>query len=200
MSVVIARDETTAGHIIFPWPEPIPWGAELVCSEDEVAIICPNWTVGDKLGSGRHTISPPNPQSHVMAYYIRTTAEEVLFERTLTVIDRQSSRTVPVKCAGRAKIRIGDPTLMCHQIVGLPYHDLATGVLRSAASSLAKVFQHVISKVCMTSPSATTIASLDAVKQLVQMAANANPMAIAVSGLELVQFEEFKLLLDGGDA
>lgn len=197
MSLVIARDESTAQQIIFPWPDPLPWGAELVCKDDEVAIVCPNFQVGEQLGPGRHTISPPNPQSHILAYFVRTTAELVVFDRTVTVVDRQSNQTVPVSYEGKANIKVGDPTLMCHQLVGLPYHDLATGVLRSATNSLAKVFQHVITKVCMSSPSVSTIASPEAVAQLVQMAANANPMAIAVTGLELVNFEDFRLSVNG---
>ena len=200
MTVVVARDESTASHIVFPWPDPVPWGAELVCSDDEVAIICPNWQIGEQLGPGRHTISPPNPQSHILAYFVRTTPEIVSFEQSIAVIDRNSNQTVPVWYEGRAEIQVGDPTLMCHQLVGLPYYDLATGILRSAQRSLAKVFQHVITKVCMTSPSVLTIASPDAVNQLVQMSANANPMAIAVTGLELVRFEEFRLSVDGDDA
>lgn len=197
MSVVVTRDESSASKIIFPWPDPVPWGAELVCSDDEVAIICPNWQVGDQLGPGRHTISPPNPQSHITAYFVRTTAEIIDFARTIAVIDRGSNQAAQVAYQGKANIKVGDPTLMCHQLVGLPYHDLATGVLRSAVNSLGKVFQHVITKVCMSSPSVSTIASHDAVAQLVQMAANANPMAIAVTGLELVNFDEFRLSVNG---
>ena len=196
---VVARDESTAPHIIFPWPDPLPWGVELVCSDDEVAIICPNWQVGEQLGPGRHTISPPNPQSHILAYFVRTTAEIISFDKTISVIDRGTNQTVRVAYEGRAKIKVGDPTLMCHQLVGLPYHDLATGVIRSAQNSLGKVFQHVITKICMASPSISTIASNDAVAQLVQMGANANPMAIAVTGLELVNFEEFRLSIDGDE-
>ena len=197
MGLVIARDESTAQQIIFPWPDPLPWGTELVCKDDEVAIVCPNFQVGEQLGPGRHTISPPNPQSHILAYFIRTTAEPVSFDRTVMVLDRHSNQTVPVSYEGTANIKVGDPTLMCHQLVGLPYHDLATGVLRSATNSLAKVFQHVITKVCMSSPSVSTITSPDAVAQLVQMAANANPMAIAVTGLELVNFDNFRLSVNG---
>ncbi len=197
MSVVVERDESSAHKIIFPWPDPVPWGSELVCDDNEVAVICPNWQVGDQLGPGRHTISPPNPQSHITAYFVRTTAEIISFARTIAVIDRGSNQSVQVSYQGKANIKVGDPTLMCHQLVGLPYHDLATGVLRSAVNSLGKVFQHVITKVCMSSPSVATIASHDAVVQLVQMAANANPMAIAVTGLELVNFEEFRLSING---
>lgn len=199
MSVIVARDEVTARHIIFPWPDPVPWGAELICSDGEVVVICPNWQVGEQLGPGRHTVSPPNPQAHILAYFIRTTAEQVSFERTISVIDRHNNQTVLASYQGTAKIKVGDPTLMCHQLVGLPYHDLATGVLYSAMNSLGKVFQHVITKVCMASPSVSTITNPEAVAQLVQMAANANPMAIAVTGLELVEFGAFRLSIDGSD-
>lgn len=196
---VVARDQSTAGHIIFPWPEPLPWGAELVCDEGEVAIICPNWQVGEQLGPGHHAVRPPDPQSYILAYFISTVPHELAFERTIQVLDRSTGQAVYVQYSGLVEVKIGDPMLLCHQLVGLPYYDLATGVMRSAKNSIEKAFQHVIGRVCLASASVAAIAKPRAVSQLVTMTENANPMAVAVTGVELVRVSEFSVSIAGGE-
>lgn len=197
---VVARDQTTAGHIIFPWPDPVPWGAELICDESEVAILCPNWQVTEQLGPGHHSVCPAaDPQSYILAYFVSTVPHELVFERAIHVLDRSSGQAVFVQYSGRAEIKIGDPMLLCHQLVGLPYYDLATGVLRSAKNSIEKAFQHVIGRVCLASASVSAIAKPRAVSQLVTMTQNANPMAVAVTGVELLRVREFGLSIAGGE-
>lgn len=197
MSLVVTRDQTSAGHIVFAWPDPVPWGAELICAEDEVVIICPNWEVGEELGPGRHMVSPPNPKSQILAYFISTTPCSVSFDQTVTAVDRSNGMPASIRFFGSAQVKVGDPTLLCHQVVGLPYRDFSTGILRSAVTSITNTFSQVISKVCLASSSMATLASAEAMTQLVNMAAGANPMAIAVTGLELVRFEEFSLSVNG---
>ena len=195
MSVVVARDENTAGHLVFPWPSPLPWGAELVCAEHEVAIICPNWEVGERLGPGRHTISPPNPQSHILAYFFNVAPQKVPFERYIAVMDRASGQPVTVRFFGTIQIKIGNPVLMCHQVVGLPYHDFSTGILRSVGISISKSFSRLIAKLAAASPSVKDIASQGTAAQLVSLVSTTNPMAVAVAGIEMIKVEQFGLAI-----
>lgn len=198
MSVVVARDETTAGHLVFPWPNPVPWGAEIVCADHEVAIICPNWEVGEMLGPGRHTINKPNPQSHILAYFVNTVPQLVPFERHISVLDHATGQPALVRFFGSVRIKVGAPELMCHQLVGLPYHDLATGILRSVAISVCKTISQIVAKLAMTQNALADIGNPAGIAQLVNLIANSHPLAIAVTGLELVNIEQFGVSVANG--
>lgn len=198
MSVVVARDQSIADQLVFVWPEPLPWGAELVCTEDDVAVICPDWTVGEQLGPGRHTVSLPNPANHILAFFIRTSPMTVPFENIIGVFDRSAGKMVSVHYAGKVSVKISDPVLLCRQVLGVPSQDLSAGVLRSAASSVNKALQVMINKVVMASPAVSALANPATISQLVHMTASGNPMAIAVSGVEFLRFEEMSLAVDGG--
>ena len=196
MTVVVARDETTAGHLVFLWPNPLPWGAEVVCSEHEVAIICPNWEVGERLGPGRHAINQPSPpQSRIIAYFFNTAPQLVPFERYVAVPDRATGQLAPVRFFGSARVKIGNPVLMCHQVVGLPYHDLTTGIVRSVYLSLNQSFSRVLAKLALVNDSINHLANQSAVAQLVSLVTTTNPMAIAVTGMELINIETFGLVI-----
>lgn len=197
MSVIVARDQSTAGHIVYPWPEPVPWGATLICADSEVAVICPNWELGEQVGPGRHPVSPPNPQSYTLVYFISTVPKSVQFDRTIAVVDGKTGQPVGVRFFGSAQIKIADPLLICHQVVGLPYHDLTTGIMRSAELSICRTFQNMILRLCMAHATVLALASADSVSQIVNMAAGANPMTVAVAGLELVRFEKFGIAVAG---
>jgi hypothetical protein len=199
MSVLVARDPSTARHIVFPWPDPVPWGAEVVCTDSEVAVICPNWEVGEQLGPGRHSITPPNPHAHILAYFISTTPQTVVFDRLIAAMDVTTGQPMVVHFYGSARIRIGDPLLLCHQLVGLPYHDLTTGIMRSAELSICRTIQRVIAKICTAHAMVRAITSPDAAAQIVNMVASAKPLTMAVTGLELVRFDELNLSIQGGE-
>jgi hypothetical protein len=104
-----------------------------------------------------------------------------------------------VRFFGSAQIKIGDPMLMCHQLVGLPYHDLTTGILRSAQLSICRCFQGIIARICMAHASVAAISNPDAVAQLANMAASSHPMSVAVVGLEMLRFEQFGLSVNNGE-
>lgn len=200
MSVVVARDQSTASQLIFPWPSPVPWGAEVVCAESEVAILCPNWEVGEKLGPGRHKVSHGNPQAHVLAYFINTNEQVVPFERQISLIERSTGQPVLVRFFGGVRIKVGDPEFMCHQLVGLPYHDLTTGVLRSVELSVSRSFERMMAKLCMAMATVSDMANPGSVAQLVNLVASTHPLAIAVAGLEFIRFEQFGLSVGKGEA
>lgn len=197
---VVARDQSTADKLVFVWPEPVSWGVELSCTEDEVAVICPDWIVGEQLGPGRHTVNLPSPANHILVYFVRTAPVTVPFESVTGVFDRSSGALVPVHYTGSMSVKVGDPLLLCREVLGVPSQDLSAGVLRSAASSMNKALQVMIKKVVMASPAVSALAAPTTVSQLIRMTASGNPMAIAVSGLEFLRFEEFNLSVDGGAA
>lgn len=198
MSVVVARDPSTADKLVFVWPEPLSWGTELSCGENEVAVVCPDWAVGEQLGPGRHTISPPNPSSRVLVFFVRTTPVVVPFENIMGIFDRAAGKRVSVHYSGSVSVKVGDPIRLCNQILGVPSQDLSSGVLRSAVSSVIKALHVMITKVVAVSPAVSALATPAGVAQLVHLTASGNPMAIAVSGVDFIRFENLSLSIDGG--
>lgn len=198
MSVVIARDPSVAEQIVHAWPEPVPHGAEVVCRDDEVAIVCPDWTVADQLGPGRHKLSFPGRATHMLIYFVRTTPFSAPFDHVLPVFDRTKSSVVQVRYTGSVLVQIGDPLLLCSQVIGVPAHDLGGGVLRSASSSVTKALQVMVHKLLSLHPAVSVLSSPAAVTQLVHMTASGNPMAIAVSGVDFIGFEAIGVSVDGG--
>jgi hypothetical protein len=198
MSVVIARDPSVAEQIVHAWPEPVPWGAELVCRDDEVAIVCPDWTVGDQLGPGRHKLTMPNRSTHVLVYFVRTVPFSAPFDHLIGVFDRTKGGVAQIHYTGSVAVKIGDPLLLCSQILGVPARDLGGGVLRSASNSVTKALQVMVYKILHAHPAASVLATPTAVTQLVHMTASGNPMAIAVNGVEFLGFEHVSVAVDGG--
>ncbi|WP_428267833.1 hypothetical protein [Haliangium sp.] len=201
MSVVIARDPSQAQQLVVAWPDPVPWGAEMVCSDDEVVVICPEWSVGEQLGpGGRHTVSPPNPSSHIVAYFVRTSPVSAPFENIMGVFDRTTGKVASVHYGGSVAVQVSDPMLLCGQVLGVPAVDLGAGVLRSASNSVAMAVQVMIHKLLVANPSVASLANPSTVTQLVHMTASGNPMAVAVSGIEFLAFERVSISVDGGTA
>jgi hypothetical protein len=198
MSVVIARDPSVAEQIVYAWPEPVPWGAELVCRDDEVAIVCPDWTVSEQLGPGRHKLSLPNRSTYALIYFVRTTPFSAPFDHFLPVFDRTKSGVVQIHYTGSVLVKVGDPLLLCSQIIGVPSRDLSGGVLRSASSSVTKALQVMVYKILSSHPAVSVMTSPAAVTQLVHMTSSGNPMAIAVNGIDFIGFEEIGVSVDGG--
>jgi hypothetical protein len=198
MSVVIARDPSVAKHLVYAWPDPVPWGAEVVCAEDEVAILCPDWTVGEQLGPGRHKISMPNRNTYVLLFFVRTVPFSAPFDHMLGVFDRTKGSVAQIHYAGSVSVKVGDPLLLCSQVMGVTAHDLAGGVLRSASNSVTKALHVMINKILNTHPAVSVLGTPMAVTQLVHMTASGNPMAIAVSGIEFLGFERVTVSVDGG--
>ncbi|HWN69542.1 MAG TPA: hypothetical protein VNM90_17995 [Haliangium sp.] len=198
MSVVIARDPSVADQIVHAWPEPVPWGAELVCRDDEVAIVCPEWTVSEQLGPGRHKLSIPNRSAYVLVYFVRTTPFSAPFDHHLPVFDRTTSSVAQIHYTGSVLVKVGDPLLLCSQIIGVPARDLGGGVLRSASNSVTKALQVMVYKLLSIHPAASVMSAPAAVTQLVHMTSSGNPMAIAVNGIDFLGFEQIGVSVDGG--
>lgn len=198
MSVVIARDPSVADHIVHAWPEPVPWGAEVVCRDDEVAIVCPDWTVADQLGPGRHKLSFANRSTYMLIYFVRTTPFSAPFDHFLPVFDRTKSSVAQIRYTGSVLVKVGDPLLLCSQVIGVPARDLSGGVLRSASNSVTKALQVMVYKILSSHPAASVMTSPAAVTQLVHMTASGNPMAIAVNGIDFIGFEQIGVSVDGG--
>lgn len=198
MSVVIARDPSVTDQIVHAWPEPVPWGAEVVCHDDEVAIVCPEWTVSDQLGPGRHKLSLPNRSTYTLLYFVRTTPFSAPFDHLLPVFDRTKSAVAQIHYTGSVLVKIGDPLLLCSQIIGVPARDLSGGVLRSASNSVTKALQVMVYKILSSHPAVSVMNSPAAVTQLVHMTSSGNPMAIAVNGIDFLGFEQIGVAVDGG--
>lgn len=198
MSVVVARAPAMADQLVCAWPDPVPWGAELVCGEDEVAVVCPDWLIGEQLGPGRHTIAPPSPSTYTLAYFVLTKPISAPFDHTIAVFDRTTGNVAQVRYAGSVSVMVGDAILLCSQIIGVPVHDLGGGVLRSASNSVAKAIEVMIHKILNTTLAVGSLATPTVVTQLVHMTASGNPMAIAVNGIDFLGFERVSLSVDGG--
>ncbi|ACY17932.1 hypothetical protein [Haliangium ochraceum] len=198
--IVVARDPAWADELVVAWPEPVPWNAEIVCGEDEVAVVCIDWMVGDQLGPGRHTLNMHNPSSYVSVYFVRTAPATASFDEQVSVFDRTTGKMSQVQYTGAVTVQVGDPMLLCSQFLGVPAQELGTGVRRSASASIAAALKVMIHKVLASSPQVSVLATPNAVTQLVYMTASGNPMAIAVNGIDFLGFEQLALAVDGGQA
>ena len=79
MSPVVARDAAAATQLVYPWPFPLGSAIEISCNADEVAVMCPAWAVGDRLGPGRHNWQSPEPSKPVSVYFVLTAPVQVPF-------------------------------------------------------------------------------------------------------------------------
>ncbi len=197
MNAVIARGPSAAGQLVFLWPEPIPWGTELRCGDEEVVVVCPDWEVGEQLGPGSHTLNLSKRATHILAYFIRTSPMSVGFDHVIQVFDRKSGAMAGVRYAGSIAVQVGEPILLCKQVIGVPAHDLGTGVVRSVSNSITKALEVMIHKLISVNPGAGALTNANALSQLVTMTASGNPMAIAVSGIDFLGFEHISLSVDG---
>src|SRR5438094_4893830 len=102
---VIARDAVASDHLVYAWPFPIgPEELEVSCADDEQVVMCPSWTVGDRLGPGRHHWRTPDPVRPVSAFFVLTAPVEVGFDMTTMFILPTTGHGIRLRAAGSLQV------------------------------------------------------------------------------------------------
>jgi len=196
--VAIARDSVAADQLVYVWPHPITGGAEVSCGEDEVVVMCPAWTVGDKLGPGRHNWRSPDPSKPVSAYFVLTAPVEAPFDMATSFVIPSTQQPVRLRASGTLLVRAGDPGLLVAQFVGLPVENLNTGVVRSVSMSMARLVSRVLVRRVVMMGTPLAVADPSMMGSIMEEVVAYNPAAGAVFGLEFVRLLQLDIHADDG--
>src|SRR5579862_976323 len=118
---IIARDQVASDQLVYAYPHPIDGGADVSCGQDEIVVMCPAWTVGDKLGPGQHRWRTPSPGKPTNAYFVLTGPVEAPFDMTTSFVLPANGAQIRIHAAGSLLVRCADPGLLVAQFVGLPF-------------------------------------------------------------------------------
>jgi hypothetical protein len=196
--MVIARDSVATDQLVFVWPYPISGGADVACNEDEVVVMCPAWTVGDKLGPGRHAWRSPDPSKPAGAFFVLTAPVEVPFDMMTSFVVPSTQQPVRLRAAGSVLVRTGDPGLLVAQFVGLPVENLNAGLMTSVASSVARLLARVLTRRVVMTGTPLAVTDPSQMGSILEELVAYNPTAGAVFGLELVRIQQLDIHADDG--
>ena len=118
MSPVVARDAVAADQLVYPWPYPLGSAIEVACADGEVAVMCPAWAVGDRLGPGRHNWQSPDPSKPVSVYFVLTGPVQVPFAMRIEFPLPAAGQTVTLQAFGSVLVQVTDPGLLDNLIGG----------------------------------------------------------------------------------
>jgi len=196
---VIARDAVASDQLVYAWPFAIgPEPIEVSCGQEEIVVMCPAWTIGDRLGPGQHQWRSPDPAKPSNAYFVLTGPVEVSFDMMTTFLIPTTQQPVRVRAQGSLLARCIDPALLVAQFVGLPFDNLNAGLVRSVANSVERLLARVLVRrvVATSSPAAATDPAM--LPSIVDELTAYNPTAGAVTGVGFVRFNQLVINADDG--
>ena len=196
MSPVVARDAVASDHLVYPWPFPLGATIDVACSEHEVAVMCPAWAVGDRLGPGRHTWQSPDPSKPVSVYFVLTGPVQVPFSMSVEFPLPATGRTVTLRARGSVLVRAADPGLLIAQFVGLPFDRVNDGLMRSVSASVERMLAKVLPRKVAMAGTTAAVCDPNAWPALIAELSGYNPTVGAVHGVQFVQFAEFAIMGD----
>jgi hypothetical protein len=199
MPSVIARDSVAADHLVYAWPFPIgPEDYEVSCADDELVVMCPSWTVGDRLGPGRHRWRTPDPMRPVSAFFVLTAPVEVSFDMTTSFMLPIHNRGVRLRATGSLQVRCTDPALLVAQFVGLPFDNVNDGILRSVSRSVERMLARLLTRRVVMGATPMAVTDPGAMPSIVEELIAYNPAAGAVFGIELIRLGHLSIYADDG--
>jgi len=196
---VIARDAVASDHLVYAWPFPIgPEELEVACAEDEQVVMCPSWTVGDRLGPGRHRWRTPDPSRPVSAYFVLTAPVEVSFDMLTSFALPTTGLPVRLRAAGALHVRCADPGLLVAQFVGLPFDHVNDGIVRSVSRSVERMLARLLTRRVVMAGTPAAVTDPQMLANIVEELVAYNPAAGAVFGVELMRFGHLAIYADDG--
>ncbi len=194
---VIARDSFAAGNLVYAWPFPIGPECEISCGDDEQVVMCPAWTVGERLGPGRHRWRSPDPARPVAAYFVSFGAVDVEFDMITRFTLPVTGQPIWIRSSGSVLVRCSDPGVLVAQFIGLPFDALDDGIRRSVARSVERMVARLLTRRVVLAGTIKAITEPSLLPEIVAELASYNPTAGAVFGIELVQIP--RLYLEAND-
>lgn len=196
---VIARDAVASDHLVFAWPFPIgPEEYEVACADDELVVMCPSFTVGDRLGPGRHRWRTPDPMRPASAYFVLTAPVEVSFDMITQFVIPATGQPVRIRASGSLQVRCTDPALLVAQFVGLPFDHVNDGIMRSVSRSVERMLARLLTRRVVMAGTPNAVTDPQMLPNIIEELVAYNPAAGAVFGIELVRMGHVTILADDG--
>ncbi len=199
MSPVVARDAVASDQLVYPWPYPVGAAIEVSCAQGEVAVMCPAWAVGDRLGPGRHTWQSPDPSKPVAIYFVLTGPVQVPFAMRIDFPLPGAHHTVTLYAQGSVIIQVLDPGLLIAQFVGLPFDRVNDGLMHSVRASVERMLGKVLPRKVAMAGTPAVVVDPAAWPALVAELSGYNPTVGAVHGVQFVRFGDLAIGAAGGN-
>ena len=190
MSQVVARDAVASDHLVYPWPFALGTSIEVSCNHDEVAVMCPAWAVGDRLGPGRHSWQSPDPTKPVAVYFVLTGPVQVPFAMRIEFPLPANGHVITLQAKGTVLVQVSDPGLLIAQFVGLPFERVNAGLVHSVAASVERMLGKVLPRKVAMAGTAAVVCDPSTWPALIAELSGYNPAMGAVSGVQFVRFGE----------
>jgi hypothetical protein len=194
---VIARDSFAAGQLVYAWPFPIGQECEVACADDEQVVMCPAWTIGARLGPGRHRWRTPDPTRPVSAYFVSFGPVDVDFDMVTQFPLPGTAQPIQIKASGTVAIRCGDPAVLIAQFIGLPFDSIDQGIRRSVARSVERMVARLLTRRVVLGGTIAAITDPSMLQPIIAEIASYNPTAGAVFGVELAHLS--RLFIEASD-
>lgn len=195
---VIARDAVASDHLVYCWPFPIGPECEVTCGDEEQVVMCPAWTVGDRLGPGHHVWRTPDPTRAVGAFFVLTSAVETSFDLSTLFMIPQTGQPVRLRAVGSIQVRCADPGLLVAQFVGLPFDSINEGVLRSVARSVERMLARLLTRRVVMAGTPLAATDPGQLASIIEELIAYNPTAGAVFGIEMIRMGYLAIAADDG--
>jgi hypothetical protein len=189
----IARDAVASDQLVYAYPHPIDGQADVSCGDDEIVVMCPAWTVGDKLGPGRHAWRTPAPGKPTSAYFVLTGPVEAPFDMTTGFVLPATGAQVRIRAAGSLLVRCADPGLLVAQFVGLPFERINDGVIHSVSQSIARLLGRVLARRVVLAGTSLAVTDPSMLNSIAEELIAYNPTGGAVFGVEFVRFNQLAI-------
>lgn len=194
---VIARDAVAADQLVYAWPFPIgPEPVEVSCGNEEIVVMCPAWSIGDRLGPGRHQWRTPDPQRPTNAYFVLTGPVEASFDMMTVFVIPTTQQPVRLRAQGSLLAQCLDPAMLVAQFVGLPFDHVNDGLMRSVAVSVERLLARVLVRRVVAGGSALAATDPSMLPSIIDELTAYNPTAGAVSGVGFVRFNQLVVQAD----
>jgi hypothetical protein len=197
---VIARDAVASDHLVYCWPFPIGPECEVTCGDEEQVVMCPAWTVGDRLGPGHHVWRTPDPTRAVGAFFVLTSAVEASFDLSTLFMIPQTGQPVRLRAVGSIQVRCADPGLLIAQFVGLPFDSVNDGVLRSVARSVERMLARLLTRRVVMAGTPLAVTDGGQLASIIEELIAYNPTAGAVFGIEMIRMGHLTIAADDGSS
>lgn len=195
---VIARDAFAAGHLVYAWPFPVGPECEVSCRDDEQVVMCPAWTIGDRLGPGRHVWRTPDPSRPVGVYFVSHGSVDVEFELITRFTLPATNQPIQIRAGGSVLVRCGDPGVLIAQFIGLPFDSIDDGIRRSVARSVERMVARLLTRRVVMGGTIEAITDPSMLQPIIEEIVSYNPTAGAVFGIELTQLSRLQIEASDG--
>lgn len=160
--------------------------------------MCPAWTIGDRLGPGRHLWRTPDPTRPVAVYFVSHGSIDVEFEMVTRFTLPATNQPIQIRVNGSVLVRCGDPGVLIAQFIGLPFDGIDDGIKRSVARSVERMVARLLTRRVVMAGTIEAITDPAMLQPIIEEIVSYNPTAGAVFGIELSQLSRMQIEASDG--